>query len=69
MILSSIASVAATNNDVSKAHTYSMYSAVLSGISALLIGGALITYIYFTRNEFIAGIKGAAQGVRNKVGA
>ncbi len=70
MILSAISSAAAVDCKCSdpKAHNYSMYSALVTGLSALLIGIALAIYIYRGEiaNNIGSGLVSAGTGLQSK---
>jgi ABC-type transport system involved in multi-copper enzyme maturation permease subunit len=45
MVLSAMSSTAVNNNDKSNAHKYAMISAIVCGLSVLVLGVVLVIYI------------------------
>lgn len=62
MVLSSMASSSAGECKCPDAHNYSMYAALVTGISALLIGGFLGLYIYREEIAISSGLNLASNG-------
>lgn len=61
MVLSSMASTASEGCPNENAHKYSMWSAVVTGIAALIIG--VFLYLYVNREPILSGLGGALKSV------
>lgn len=57
MVLSSMASTASEGCPDENAHKYSMWSAIVTGVAALIIGVSL--YLYINREPILSGLGGA----------
>jgi Na+-transporting methylmalonyl-CoA/oxaloacetate decarboxylase gamma subunit len=66
MVISAMASSAATDSPSEcqdKCHRYSMYSALVTGLTVVVLIIALIIYIYASREEISGGIADSALAV------
>ena len=54
MVLSAMSSTAINNNDKTSAHKYAMISAIICGLSVLVLGIVLVIYISQTKKTTIS---------------
>lgn len=57
-----------STNYITKAHKYSMWAAIVTGVSSFVIIVVAIFYIYHTRHELAQGVAGGLHGAGAFVG-